>query len=212
MGKKVLIVGGVAGGASVAARVRRLDESAEIVMFERGPYVSFSNCCIPFHISGDIEKSESLVLMTPPEFDKQYNIDARVYNEVVAINKEEKTVSVKNVQTGETYEEAYDVLFLAPGANAVRPRSIAGIDSKHVFVMKTVPDVAALTAYTKANEVKDVAVVGGGYIGLEVAENLKMAGYNVSLIEAQDQIMAPLDYDMVQIINREIMKNGVDLI
>ena len=212
MGKKVLIVGGVAGGASVAARVRRLDESAEIVMFERGPYVSFSNCCIPFHISGDIEKSESLVLMTPPEFDKQYNIDARVYNEVVAINKEEKTVSVKNVQTGETYEEAYDVLFLAPGANAVRPRSIAGIDSKHVFVMKTVPDVDALMAYAKANEVKDVAVVGGGYIGLEVAENLKMAGYNVSLIEAQDQIMAPLDYDMVQIINREIMKNGVDLI
>ena len=212
MGKKVLVVGGVAGGASVAARVRRLDESAEIIMFERGPYVSFSNCCIPFHISGDIEKSQDLVLMTPPEFDKQYNIDARVYNEVVAINKEEKTVEVKNVQTNETYTESYDVLFLAPGAVALRPQSIEGINDEHVFVMKTVPDVEALTTYAKDNDVKDVTVVGGGYIGLEVAENLKYAGYNVTLVEAQDQVMAPLDYDMVQMINREIMKNGVDLV
>lgn len=212
MGKKVLVVGGVAGGASVSARVRRLDESAEIIMFERGPYVSFSNCCIPFHISGDIEKSQDLVLMTPPEFDKQYNIDARVYNEVVAINKEEKTVEVKNVQTNETYTESYDVLFLAPGAVALRPQSIEGINDEHVFVMKTVPDVEALTTYAKDNDVKDVTVVGGGYIGLEVAENLKYAGYNVTLVEAQDQVMAPLDYDMVQMINREIMKNGVDLV
>jgi len=211
MGKKVLIVGGVAGGASVAARVRRLDESAEIVMFERGPYVSFSNCCIPFHINGDIKESQDLVLMTPNEFDKQYNIDARVYNEVIKINKEEKTVEVKNGQTGETYSESYDVLFLSPGANAVRPQAIEGINSDHVFVMKTVPDVAALTTFAKTNDVKDVAVVGGGYIGLEVAETLKYAGYNVSLIEAQDQVMAPLDYDMVQTINREIIKNGVDL-
>lgn len=212
MGKKVLVVGGVAGGASVAARVRRLDEAAEIIMFERGPYVSFSNCCIPFHISGDIEKSQDLVLMTPPEFDKQYNIDARVYNEVVAINKEEKTVEVKNVQTNEMYTESYDVLFLAPGAVALRPQSIEGINDEHVFVMKTVPDVEALTTYAKDNDVKDVTVVGGGYIGLEVAENLKYAGYNVTLVEAQDQVMAPLDYDMVQMINREIMKNGVDLV
>lgn len=212
MGKKVLVVGGVAGGASVAARVRRLDEAAEIIMFERGPYVSFSNCCIPFHISGDIEKSQDLVLMTPPEFDKQYNIDARVYNEVVAINKEEKTVEVKNVQTNETYTESYDVLFLAPGAVALRPQSIEGINDEHVFVMKTVPDVEALTTYAKDNDVKDVTVVGGGYIGLEVAENLKYAGYNVTLVEAQDQVMAPLDYDMVQMINREIIKNGVDLV
>ena len=212
MGKKVLIVGGVAGGASVAARIRRLDESAEITIFERGPYVSFSNCCIPFHISGDIEESESLVLMTPTEFDKQYKIDARVYNEVVGINKEEKTVSVKNTLTGETYKETYDVLFLAPGANALRPHSIEGVNSEHVFVMKTVPDVASLTAYAQDNQVEDVAVVGGGYIGLEVAENLKYAGYNVSLIEAQDQVLSPMDYDMVQIINREIKVNGVDLI
>ncbi|WP_027107821.1 FAD-dependent oxidoreductase [Lacticigenium naphthae] len=212
MSKKVLIVGGVAGGASVAARVRRLDEQAEIVMFEKGPYVSFSNCCIPFHISGDIEESQDLVLMNPDGFETQYNIDARVHNEVMHINREEKTVEVKNHQTGDTYAEAYDVLFLSPGAKAILPQSIKGINSSHVFVMKTVPDVEELTNYTKSNDVKDVVVVGGGYIGLEVAENLKKAGFSVTLIEAQNQVMAPMDYDMVQIVNREIVKNGIDLI
>lgn len=212
MGKKVLIVGGVAGGASVAARVRRLDESAEIIMFDKGPYVSFSNCCLPFHIGGDIEDSQDLVLMTPDQFDKQYNIDARVFNEVVAINKEEKTVEVKELQTGKIYTESYDVLFLSPGANAILPKSINGIDAEHVFVMKTVPDVESLTNYAKTNDVKDIAVVGGGFIGLEVAENLKFAGYNVTLIEAQDQVMAPIDYDMAQILNREIINNDIKLI
>ena len=212
MGKKVLIVGGVAGGASVAARVRRLDEFAQIVMFEKGPYVSFSNCSIPFHISGEVKNSKSLVMMSPEQFDKQYNIDARVHNEVVAIDKANKTVSVKNHRTGETYEESYDVLFLAPGANAIRPQSIAGVNDEHVFVMKTVPDVEALLEYTQNNDVQDVAVVGGGFIGLEVAENLKIAGYNVTLVEAQDQVMTPLDYDMAQLVHREMMANGVDLI
>ncbi|OJF93767.1 FAD-dependent oxidoreductase [Alkalibacterium sp. 20] len=212
MSKKVLIVGGVAGGASVAARVRRLDEQAEIIMFEKGPYVSFSNCSIPFHISGDIEDSQDLVLMCPNGFETQYNIDARVHNEVMSINREDKTIEVKNHETGESYVESYDVLFLSPGAKAILPQSIKGINEAHVFVMKTVPDVEALTNYTKANNVKEVAVVGGGYIGLEVAENLKKAGFAVTIIEAQNQVMAPMDYDMVQMINREIMKNGIDLI
>lgn len=212
MAKKVLIVGGVAGGASVAARVRRLDEHAEIVMFEKGPYVSFSNCCLPFHISGDIEDSQDLVLMNPDQFDKQYNIDARVHNEVLSINRDDKTVTVKNVLTGEEYEESYDVLFLSPGAKALRPKSIPGIMSPHVFVMKTVPDVEKLMAYVEKNEVKDAVVVGGGYIGLEVAENLKYAGYNVTLVEAQEQIMPSIDYDMVQMINREIHEKGINLI
>lgn len=212
MGKKVLIVGGVAGGASVAARVRRLDEFAEIVMFERGPYVSFSNCCLPFHISGDIEDSQDLILMNPDQFDKQYNIDARVHNEVTSINREEKTVTVKNVLTGEEYEESYDVLFLSPGAKALRPKSIPGIMSPHVFVMKTVPNVEDLMTYIEEKEVKDAVVVGGGYIGLEVAENLKYAGYNVTLVEAQDQVMATIDYDMVQIINREMHEKGLNLV
>lgn len=211
MGKKVLIVGGVAGGASVATRVRRLDEHAEIVMFERGPYVSFSNCCLPFHISGDIEDSQSLVLMNSTQFDKQYNIDARVHNEVVSINRDEKTVTVKNVLTEEEYDESYDVLFLSPGAKALRPKSIPGIMSPHVFVMKTVPDVEDLMAYVKEKDVKDTVVVGGGYIGLEVAENLKYAGYNVTLVEAQDQVMQTIDYDMVQMVNREMHEKGLNI-
>ncbi|WP_440896493.1 FAD-dependent oxidoreductase [Amphibacillus sp. Q70] len=212
MGKKVLIVGGVAGGASIAARVRRLDESAEIIMFEKGPYVSFSNCCIPFHLSGDIEESQDLVLMTPNQFDKQYNIDARVFNEVVAIDKVEKTVDVEDVQTGKIYSESYDVLFLSPGANAILPKSISGINNEHVFVMKTIPDVESLTNYAKVNDVKDIAVVGGGFIGLEVAENLKYSGYNVTLVEAQDQVMTPIDYDLAQILHREMINNEINLI
>lgn len=212
MGKKVLIIGGVAGGASVAARVRRLDEFAEIVMFERGPYVSFSNCCLPFHISGDIEDSQDLILMNPDQFDQQYNIDARVHNEVVSINRDEKTVTVKNVLTDEEYNESYDVLFLSPGAKALRPKSISGIMSPHVFVMKTVPDVEDLMTYVEEKDVKDAVVVGGGYIGLEVAENLKYAGYNVTLVEAQDQVMQTIDYDMVQMINREMLEKGLNLV
>ena len=212
MSKKVLIVGGVAGGASVAARVRRLDEQAEIIMFEKGPYVSFSNCSIPFHISGDVKESQDLVLMCPNGFKTQYNIDARVRSEVMSINREDKTIEVKNHETGESYIESYDVLFLSPGAKAIMPQSIKGINDPHVFVMKTVPDVEALMGYTKANDVKEVAVVGGGYIGLEVAENLKKAGYAVTIIEAQNQVMAPMDFDMVQMIHREIMDKGVNLI
>lgn len=212
MGKKILVVGGVAGGASIAARARRLDEQAEIIMFERGPYVSFSNCGLPFHIGGEIESSEDLVLKTPEDFSSQYNIDARVYNEVIAINREEKTVTVKNHQTNEEYEESYDLLFLSPGAEALRPRGIPGIMSSHVFVMKTVPDVEQLMAHMKEKNVKDTVVVGGGFIGLEVAENLKYAGYNVSLVEAQDQVMATIDYDMVQIVNREMHEQGINLL
>lgn len=211
MGKKVVVVGGVAGGASVAARVRRLDEFAEIVMFEKGPYVSFSNCCLPFHISGDVEESEDLILMDPEQFEQQYNIDARVHNKVVSIDRDEKTVFVKNVETGDTYEESYDALFLSPGAKALRPKSIPGIMSPHVFVMKTVPDVSNLMTYVEDNDVKDTVVVGGGYIGLEVAENLKYAGYNVTLVEAEDQVMQTVDYDMVQLLNREMHEKGLSL-
>lgn len=212
MGKKILVVGGVAGGASVAARTRRLDEQAEIIMFEKGPYVSFSNCSLPFHISGEVESSEDLLLKTPEQFQEQFKIDARVYNEVIAINRAEKTVTVKNHQTGEDYEESYDLLFLSPGAEALRPRGIPGIMSSHVFVMKTVPDVEQLMAHIKEKDVKDTVVVGGGFIGLEVAENLKYAGYNVSLVEAQEQVMATIDYDMVQIVNREMHKQGINLL
>lgn len=209
--KKVVIVGGVAGGASVAARVRRLDEFADITMFERGPFVSFSNCCIPFHINGLVPEADNLVLMTPEEFAGQYNIKAVVNHEVISINRDNKTVTVKNVMTDETFEESYDELVLAPGADAIMPKAIKGIDRENVFPMKTVPHLKSMMNFIQNNKVKNVAVVGGGFIGLEVAETLKEAGYNVSLIEAQNQVLAPLDLDMIQIVNRELFDKGIHL-
>ncbi|HEY4538348.1 MAG TPA: FAD-dependent oxidoreductase [Erysipelothrix sp.] len=212
MSKRILIVGGVAGGASAAARARRIDEQAEIVMFERGPHVSFSNCGLPYHLSGMIENSEDLVLMNPEVFKAQYNIDARVNSEVVKINRESNSITVKNVLTGEETEEKYDKLVLAPGAKAIMPRSIEGIDSENVFKVKNVVDIEALTAFVEVNQVEDIAVVGGGFIGVEVAENFKLAGKNVTLIEAIDQIMSPFDYDMAQLLHKEMDDKGVELI
>lgn len=211
MKKRVLIVGGVAGGASAAARIRRLDETAEIIMFERGEHVSFSNCCLPYHLSKTVENSNALVLMTPQRFLKQYAIEARVKSEVTSIHPAKKTVTVKNLQTGETYTESYDQLVLAPGANPVMPKSIAGIGQKHVFSVRNVTDIRALKLYIDVNQIKKAAVIGGGFIGVEVAENLKMAGLSVSLVEGTDQIMMPFDYDMVQILHKEMMDNGIAL-
>ena len=212
MSKKIKIVGGVAGGASVATRARRLDETAEITMFERGPHVSFSNCALPFHLSGIIENSDDLVLMDPETFKYQYNIDARVHNEVVGINKEDKTISVNDVLTGDVYEEAYDVLVLSPGAKPVRPSSIKGIDMSHVFSVRNVPDIASIQTYVENNNIEDIVVVGGGFIGLEVMENFKLVDKNVTLVEAANQVMMPLDEDMAQIVHREIHDKGVNLI
>lgn len=224
MGKKVLIVGGVAGGASVAARVRRIDESADVIMFERGPNVSFSNCCLPYHLSGTVANSEDLVLMDPVVFKAQYNIEARVLSEVTKINREEKTVVVKELETGNEYTESYDKLFLSPGANPILPGSIEGIHGSNVFVVRNVVDIDKLNKYVKSKvksmgnkdvnmqEVNDIAVIGGGFIGVECAENLKEAGFNVTLVEAMDQIMAPFDYDMVQTLHKEMMDHGIELV
>ena len=136
MSKKILVVGGVAGGAGTAARARRLDEDAEIIMFERGPHVSFSNCALPYHLSGVVKDSDDLVLMCPSKFAEQYNIDARVNNEVLSINREEKTVEVKNLEAGETYTESYDKLMLSPGANPIKPGSIKGVNNENVFTVR----------------------------------------------------------------------------
>jgi len=212
MGKRILIVGGVAGGASVAARVRRLDASAEVIMFDRGPDVSFSNCALPFHLSGIVADSRSLVLMRPGQFKKSYDIEARVNSEVIRIIREEKIIIVKDLLRNEEYQEPYDKLVLSPGANAIVPKSIEGIIAPHVFTVRNVVDIKRLNDYIKDNAVADAAVVGGGFIGVEVAENLRLAGKNVSLIEAQDQIMAPFDYDMAQILHKEMMDQGVNLI
>ena len=208
---KLVVVGGVAGGASAAARVRRLDAQAEIVMFERGEHVSFSNCCLPYHLSGTVASSDALVLMSPEKFKKQHNIDARTNSEVIDINRAEKKVVVKNLLTGEIYEECYDKLVLAPGANPIMPKSIAGIDRANVFAVRNVTDIRAIKAFMDKPETENVVVVGGGFIGVEVAENLKEAGKNVSLIEGANQIMAPFDYDMVQILHKELDDNGVEL-
>ena len=211
MKKKILIVGGVAGGASAAARLRRNSEDDKIIMFEKGPHVSFSNCALPYHLSGVIDEADKLVLMSPEKFMVQYKIEARVNNEVLSINKEEKYVSVKNLLTGEIYKETYDKLILSPGAKPIVP-NISGIEEVNVFTIRNVVDIDKLNKYVKSIDIKDVVVIGGGYIGVEAAENLRKAGYNVALIEATDQILRPFDYDMVQILHKEIYDSGINLI
>jgi len=211
LSKKFLVVGGVAGGASTAARLRRLDEKAEIIIFEKGPNVSFSNCSLPFHLSGIVENSDKLILMTPQGFQTKYNIEARVQQEVVRINREKKTITIKDLKTNRDYEESYDTLILSPGASPIVP-DLEGIHSKHVFTIRNVADIDRLNWYLQTDNVQDIAVVGGGFIGVEVAENLKLAGYNVSLVEFGQQIMAPFDYDMAQILHKEMTDKGVQVI
>lgn len=211
MRKKVLIIGGVAGGASTAARIRRLDEQAEIVMFEKGPHVSFSNCSLPYHLSGIVETSDELVLLSPEMFKKRYNIEARVNHEVIKINRNEKSVTVKNLLNDETYEEEYDKLVISTGAEPIRP-NIEGVDQDHVFTIRNVGDIENLHTYLRQQAVEHVAVVGGGFIGVEVAENLQLAGYDVSLVEFAKQIMMPFDFDMAQILHKEMLDQGVNLI
>lgn len=211
MKKRILIVGGVAGGATAAARVRRLAADAEVIMFERGPHVSFSNCSLPYYLSGTVSDSEKLVMMSPEKFKKSYDIEARVNSEVLSINRGEKMIQVKNLISGETYTEAYDKLVLSPGASPVRPRSIVGVDKPHVFTVRNVKDIEALKAYIDENTLQEVCVIGGGFIGIEVAENLNIAGKRVSIVEATNQILAPFDYDMVQILHKEIINHGINL-
>lgn len=208
---KVVIVGGVAGGASTAARIRRLDEQAEIIMFERGPHVSFSNCSLPFYLSGVVENSKRLLMMTPDSFEAKHNIDARVNSEVIAIDRAAKSVTVKNTVTGELMQETYDKLVLAPGASPIVP-TIEGVKLPHVFTVRNVVDIERLHAAIVEKDAQQIAVVGGGFIGVEVAENLRLAGRNVSLIQSASQILTPFDDDMAQILHKEIVDNGVDLI
>lgn len=212
MAKKVVIAGGVAGGASAAARVRRLDESAEIIMFERGQNVSFSNCCLPFFLSRMVPASENLVLMTPEQFKKQYNIIAKTSHEVLKVNAAAKTVTVKDLTSGKEFEEAYDMLVLSPGASPIVPASVKGHDKPHVFTVRNVVDIKKIDDYVQANKIDDIAVIGAGFIGMEVAENFRLAGKNVSLVEKLDQVMAPFDYDMAQILHKELHDKGINLI
>ena len=208
---KIVVVGGVAGGASAAARVRRLDAKAQIVMLEQGAHVSFSNCCLPYHLSGTIPNSEALVLMTPERFRKQHDIDARTNSEVLAIHRAEKYVEVKDLLTGRVYNEPYDKLILAPGASPILPGSIPGIRGENVFAIRNVTDIQALKAYLDQPGKDRVAVVGGGFIGIEAAENLREAGKTVCLIEGLEQVMAPFDFDMAQLLHKELDDHGIRL-
>lgn len=211
MKKRVLIVGGVAGGASAAARLRRNSEEYEIVMFEKGPHVSFSNCALPYRLSGTIQSANRLVLMSPEKFKSQYNMEARVSSEVLSIDKYNKEVKVKNLLTGEIYKEKYDKLILSPGARPIIP-NIPGIENVNVFTIRNVVDIDNLNKFIQKLQAKDIAVIGGGFIGVEAAENLIEGGYNTSLIEATPQILKPFDYDMVQILHKEMTDHDVNLI
>ena len=208
--KKTVIIGGVAGGASCAARLRRLDPEREIVILERGEYISYANCGLPYHVGDVIRSRNALLLMTPERMRERFAIDVRVKNEVKAIDRAAKTVTVKNLETGEEYAESYDDLVIATGSSPLRPR-IPGIDSPRIRTLWTVPDTDGLRQLVQREDVKTAAVIGGGFIGLEMAENLRHAGLEVSIIEALDQVMAPIDFEMAQLLHENIRDNGVAL-
>jgi NADPH-dependent 2,4-dienoyl-CoA reductase/sulfur reductase-like enzyme/rhodanese-related sulfurtransferase len=210
MSRKILVVGGVAGGASVAARLRRHSEEDQIIIFEKGPHVSFSNCSLPYFLSGVVEKSERLVMMTPQKFKSQYNIEVRTDNEVLSIDRKNKTVTVKNLLDGKDYTETYDKLVLSPGGKPIVP-PIPGIKEADTFTIRNVVDIVKLNDAIKGTK-KKVSVIGGGFIGVETVENLQEAGHDVTLVEAMPQILRILDEDMVQILHKEIIDHGVELI
>ena len=208
---KTIIIGGVAGGASAAARLRRLDEKAEIIVMERGGFVSFANCGLPYYIGGEITKQSNLTLQTPESFRNRFNIDVRVNNEVMAINSADKTVSVHNTENGKIYTESYDRLILSPGAEPIKPR-ISGINSERVFTLRNIPDTLKIKSFIDKQKPKSAVIVGGGYIGVEMAENLKNAGLDVTVIELSDHLFAPLDFDMAADVHAYLRKNGVKLV
>ena len=207
---KVIIVGGVAGGASAAARLRRLDEKAEIIILERGDYISFANCGLPYFIGGEITDKRLLTLQTPESFKARFNIEVRVNNEVITIDKDKKVVVVKDRIKDEVYEESYDKLILSPGAEPIRP-SINGINSDTVFTLRNIPDTYKIKDYVDNNKPSSAVVVGGGYIGVEMAENLKKAGLEVSIVELADHLIAPLDMDMAADVHGYIKSKGINI-
>ena len=207
---KIVIVGGVAGGATAAARIRRLDEKAEIVVFERSGFISYANCGLPYYIGGTIEDEGDLTLQTPESFYKRFRVGMNVHHEVTAIHPEKKTVTVKNLQNGEVFKEGYDKLILSPGAKPVKPK-FEGIDSNKIFTLRTVEDTLKIKKHIDENHPKSAVIVGGGFIGIEVSENLRELDMGVTLVEAADQLMAPFDSDIASFIHSEVRKNGVNL-
>ena len=207
---RYLIVGGVAGGATVAARLRRLDEQAEIILFERGEFVSYANCGLPYYIGGTITDRSDLFVQTKAGFTKRFCVDVRVRHEVLSIDSAQKLVRVVDLLSGKEYDERYDKLVLSPGAEPLRP-AIEGIDSDKIFTLRSVPDTDKIKTYIQRRKVKRAVIVGGGFIGLEMAENLYMAGAEVFIVEMADQVMAPVDYSMAAIVHQHLLSKGIHL-
>lgn len=212
MSKKVLIVGGVAGGASAAARLRRIDEECEIVMFEKGEFISFANCGLPYYIGGTINDRSKLIVQTVDAMEEKFNLDIRNFSEVIKINRDAKTVEVKNHKTGKTYEESYDILVLSPGANPIKPPIPGLTECDNLFTLRNIPDTDAVKAHVDNKQPKNAVVIGGGFIGLEMAENLVDRGVNVTLVEMANQVMAPIDYEMACMVHEHLSDRGVNLI
>ena len=212
MNKKIVIIGGVAGGATAAARLRRLDESSTIVLFERGEHISFANCGLPYYIGETIKDRQKLLVQTVEGMSKKFNLDIRNLSEVAGINRDKKTVTVKNLKTNEVYEESYDTLVLSPGAKPIFP-PIEGInDAANIFTLRNIPDTDKIKNAVDQQNPQKAVVVGGGFIGLEMAENLAERGMEVTVVEMANQVMAPLDYEMASIVHDHLRNKGVILI
>lgn len=207
---KIVIVGGVAGGATAAARIRRLDEQAEIIVFERTGFISYANCGLPYYIGDVIQNKADLTLQTPESFWKRFRIKMKVQHEVVAIHPEKKSVSVRNLVTGDTFEEGYDKLLLSPGAKAVLPE-LPGVDSKKIFTLRTVEDTFAIKDFVTQHKPRSAVMVGGGFIGVELAENLRELGLAVTIVQRPPQLLSPFDADMAAFIHNQMRKNGIKL-
>ena len=208
---KVIVIGGVAGGATAAARIRRLDEKAEIKIFERSGYISYANCGLPYYIGDVITDKDELTLQSPAGFKRRFNIDVKTRHEVVSINKEDKSVTVKNLENGEEFIETYDKLLLAPGAKPFVP-DIPGVYSKKIFYIRTVEDTFEIKKYIRKKQPKYAVVIGGGFVGAEMAENLSALGIKVTLVEAAKQLLSPFDSDMASFIHAEVRRHGIDLV
>ena len=208
--KRVIVIGGVAGGATAAARLRRLKEDCEIIVLERGGYVSFANCGLPYYVGNMIKEREKLELATPEEFLERYNIDVRIQHEAISIDRTNKKIIIKNLKNNEEYTLDYDYLVLSPGASPIIP-PFKGLENVPAFKLRTIPDSVEIRSFVEINKINHATIIGGGFIGLEMAENLRERGIKVKIIEMLDQVMAPLDKEMAQFIHQELILNGVCL-
>lgn len=210
--KKIVIVGGVAGGATASARLRRLDESSEIVIFERGEHISFANCGLPYYVGGTIKEKDDLLVQTVKGMSRRYKLDIRIKSEVIRINRQAKVVEVKNLETGDIYSEAYDYLILSPGARPIVPNIEGIMGDPKVFTLRSIPDAESIIQYIKENNPQTAVVVGGGFIGLEMAENLKDRGLKVFLVEASEQVQPAVDFEMACLLHSHLREKGIELI